>query len=606
MATQPFYYSADGIPVVLQPADNTLVIAYTDAPPEKQLEKLIRSDDQLAQFITSRELSARNLIVYKRSPTGRVSLEALAERINQSGMIKYVKPVYYRGRAPIIVTDEFVAQFRPEVSAAQLAALNAENGVEILQEIDFAPNTYLLRVIDETNRNTLDVANRYFESGLTLYAEPNFIHVPELKFVTNDPLFARQWHLPRIQAEAAWDITRGARTVTIAVIDDGVDLDHEDFASVAKIIAGTDLVGSDADPRPGPGDFHGTAAAGVAVADGNNATGVSGIAPECSLMAIRLLGAGTTPTTEANAFRFAADNGASIISNSWGPADQGGPVPLPGIVRAAIDHATTNGRGGLGCVVLFAAGNGNEHISSPATLDGYASYDRVVAVAAVNDQNVRSGYSDFGPEVDICAPSDGTSAQPTLWVGFPPDSSTLAIVTTDRMGADGYNPPPVGDPPDPVGASTNYTGTFGGTSSACPLAAGVTGLMLSIAPTLTEQQARYLLEATADKVDAANTDPVGQYQPNGHSQWYGFGRVNAHTAVRGARSSIPDGDEIQQLTITLRRTSGDRFVSDNVLQAIDARQRQANTPTLAFIRSGPDGFLRAELGSHFAEAEVDS
>lgn len=598
------YFSADGQLIQLEPSSDTLAIAYKAAAPERELEKLIRDDDRLARFIRSRELTERNLVLYKRSAAAAGSLAEFARRVNQSDLVAYTCPIYFRGRVPLVVSDELIVAFNPDVTPAEIAALNGIYQATLITAIDFAPNTFLLRVLEPGWHNTVNAANLFFLSGRVAYAEPNFISVPAPKFVTNDPLFANQWHLTRIQAEAAWDVSRGNPGVVVAVIDDGVDLDHEDFAAPNKIVAGIDLVGGDNNPRPGPGDNHGTAAAGVAVADGNNNVGVSGLAPNCRLMAIRLLGTGMSNLTEAQAFRFAADNGAAVISNSWGPTDGGGPGPLPGVVRAAIDHAANNGRNGRGCVILFASGNGNEHISAPATVDGYASYHRVAAVAAVNNRNVRSGYSDFGPEVDICAPSDGTSAQPALWSGFPPDGSTLAIFTTDRMGANGYNPPTAGA--DPAGAAFNYTGTFGGTSSACPLAAGLAALIISVAPDLTEAQVRYALEATADKVDAANTDPVGQYQADGHSQWYGYGRINALNGVRGARSSVPQNDQIETLTLTLRRMSGNRFVSDQVIQAIDARQRRAAAGVQLFIRSGPDGFLRTELGGRFAEANVDS
>jgi hypothetical protein len=299
------------------------------------------------------------------------------------------------------------------------------------------------------------------------------------------------------------------------------------------------------------------------------------------------------------------DNGAAIVSNSWGPTDGGGAAPLPAVVGAAFDHALTTGRGGLGTIILFAAGNGNESVSSAATLDGYASDNRVIAVAAVNDQNVRSGYSDFGPEVDVSAPSDGTSAQPILWAGMPADGSTLAITTIDQMGAVGFNPPPAGSDPEPI-ANTNYTGTFGGTSSACPLAAGVLGLMISVAPDLTRDQVKFILEATSDKVDFANASAIGRYQADGHSQFYGFGRVNAFEAVKGARSSVPDRDFVQSVRVTLRRTTGNRFVATKVIQTIDARRRQDETATDIFVRSGPDGFLRAEMPGAFDEVEADA
>ena len=129
--------------------------------------------------------------------------------------------------------------------------------------------------------------------------------------------------------------------------------------------------------------------------------GASGVAPRAKLMPIRLA-SGLGSQQEANAFRWAADNGADVISCSWGPADGRWFDPndprhqsvfrLPASTRLAIDYATTNGRGGKGCVILFAAGNGNESVDN----DGYASYEGVIAVAACNDRGKRSVYSDFG------------------------------------------------------------------------------------------------------------------------------------------------------------------------------------------------------------------
>ncbi len=145
---------------------------------------------------------------------------------------------------------------------------------------------------------------------------------------------------------------------------------------------------------------------------------------------------------EADAFQWAADHGADVISCSWGPRDGAwfnpddplhtAVTPIPASTRLAIDYASTTGRGGKGCVILFAAGNGNESVDN----DGYASYPRVIAVAACNDRGVRSIYSDFGRAVWCAFPSND--------VAFPaanhPAPLTSGIWTTDRRGAQGYNP----------------------------------------------------------------------------------------------------------------------------------------------------------------------
>ena len=588
-----YYYTADGRKQLLRASDDTLVLAYRHEVPPKDLERLIRGDDRLARFITSPELKRRRMILYKRSPAATAPMERFIERLRRSPLLRYVTPLYLRGETPVVVSDEFIAAFRPSMEHTAIDRFNEEQGVRILESFDFAPNTFLLQVEDPAATPTLAMTRRYFESGMVEYAEPDLIEVKALKWVPNDPLYPFQWHLPRVEAEAAWEITRGDPSVVVAVIDDGVDIDHEDFASNGKIVDGYDFLDGDPDPRPGDvEDNHGTAVAGVALANGDNGTGVTGMAPGCRLLPIRLVGNAQTNSMEARAIRHAANQGAWVINNSWGPIDGSGPVPLPGIVRAAIDHAATRGRDGKGCVILFAAGNGNESISSPATLDGYASYHRVIAVAACNDQERRSAYSDFGPEVDLCAPSNDTAP------------GHRAIFTTDRMGNDGYNPPGAGDPPDPAGAAVNYTGTFGGTSSAAPLTAGVAALMLSIAPDLTREQVQYLLEATAVKIDADNTNPVGRYGADGHSQWYGYGRVHALDAVRGARSSVEEGDHVQRIRVRLRRTEGDCFLSEP-LQAVDARRRPRDGADRRFIRSGPDGFLRAVLTGLVKEVDVD-
>jgi subtilisin family serine protease len=257
-------------------------------------------------------------------------------------------------------------------------------------------------------------------------------------------------------------------------------------------------------------------------------------------MPIRLVAGPTSDEQDAGAIRWAAENGAWIISNSWGPPDgawfiQGDEVvyPLPDIVRDAIDWAADNGRSGKGCVVVWAAGNGNE----PVGYDGYASYDKVLAVGACTDQGQRSYYSDYGSELDLCAPSDG--------------GRTSGIWTTDLSGTAGYNAGSAsfGD------AAGNYYSAFGGTSSAAPLVAGAAALLLSREPELTREEVMQRITGTADRVDIAHAG----YDLNGHSLWYGHGRVNTCSALTG-RTRHP------QLSIS----------------AVPGAVRSGDTPALSF------------------------
>jgi subtilisin-like proprotein convertase family protein len=228
---------------------------------------------------------------------------------------------------------------------------------------------------------------------------------------------------------------------------------------------------------------------------------------------------------ETDAFKWAADNGADVISCSWGPNDgdwwdASDPVhnqfiPLPASTRLVLEYVTSKGRGGKGCVVLFAAGNGNE----PVENDGYASSPMVIAVAACNDRGKRSIYSDFGKAVWCAFPSNDFGHAPFN----SPTPLTPGIWTTDRRGTNGYNPgqSAAGD------AAGNFTNSFGGTSSACPGAAGIAALVLSVNPNLKWLEVKDILRRAGERIDPQG----GQYDATGHSPKYGFGRLNARAAV---------------------------------------------------------------------------
>ena len=191
-----------------------------------------------------------------------------------------------------------------------------------------------------------------------------------------------------------------------------------------------------------------------------------------------------------------------------------------------MEYALNKGRNGRGCVICWAAGNGNEDVR----YDGYATHPGVMAVAACNDSGRRSVYSDFGAAIWCSFPSSDIYA-PQL---NHPRPRTAGIWTTDRRGQAGYN----GGGLDAEGtygdAEGDYTATFGGTSSACPGVAGVSALILSVNPELTWQQVRTLVRQSCDQIDTAG----GNYSASGHSPYYGYGRLNAARAVRNARATL--------------------------------------------------------------------
>lgn len=441
-----------------------------------------------------------------------------------------------QSKRPVLYTENLYVKFEDDCSAAAARKILRQYKFEIKETPGYSRNAFFVGMAEGCGFDEVfGTAAKLLENNAVQYCHPEMI-----RQVRSRGAFPQQWHLKKTtiggavidqhaNVEAAWALSDGGGA-TIAVIDTGIDIDHEEFRSSGKIVAPFDATLRTANPRPGPRENHGTACAGVACGDG--LFGGSGVAPKARLIPIRLA-SGLGSMAEARAFEHAAQNGADIISCSWGPedGDPGDPsdplhnevVALPDSTREAIEFAVNNGRAGKGCVVLFAAGNGNESVDN----DGYASFSKVIAVAASNDSGKRSFYSDFGNAV---------------WCSFPSNdivpARTEGIWTTDRSGPAGYNPGGSTFGGDTAG---NYTNSFGGTSSATPGAAGVAALVLSRNPALRGDEVRDILKRCCDKIDTAG----GAYGSNGHSRLYGFGRLNAKTAVELAMPAGPADIQIR-------------------------------------------------------------
>ena len=395
----------------------------------------------------------------------------------------------------------------------------------------YTPGTYHVRITDP-GANAISIANGLMRSKAAAWAEPVFHHKLIAYATPNDPYFNLQWHLdntgrwlpeyPRgtagsdVHALEAWDISTGSDDVIIGVIDDGIQMDHPDL----NVIAARNFMNSNVDayvpsctvdPQSGTPWGHGISVAGVAAAKGDNDEGGTGICQNCKIVAARILGEGNELSDMGvyNAFKYVCDQGAWVVNNSWGFVEAS---PMPTAFKNGIDYCTQQGREGKGAVVVWASGNDGRRFGD----DEMEAYEGVFAVGASTMNDQRSYYSNFGSGLDVVAPSNG-------------GEDDWTIVTTDYTGSCGYNNnghlwvyPEIPE----LGADGNYTYYFGGTSSACPLVSGIFGLVLSANPRLTYSQAMNIVRDTADKIGS----PSG-YDDEGHSDYLGYGRVNAHQAL---------------------------------------------------------------------------
>ena len=481
--------------------------------------------------------------------------------VRQSDQTQYASHIYQiQGDVDVLyLTNQITILFANELDEFEREAIANAFGLRYLKPVDGINQAYVYELTAAATENPIKISNRLTWNPLVLMAEPNIVVKSQSFYYPSDSLYPQQWYLhssgneqqledAHIFVETAWDITRGSRSIVVAVTDDSVDLNHPDFQGFGKIVAPLDLKDQDFLPLPETVfENHGTACAGIAVAE-ENGEGIVGVAPGCALMPIRTSGYLDDESIE-KIFNWAIEKGAAVISCSWGAS--GVYFPLSLRQRAAMTKAVTTGRNGKGCVVVFAAGNANRPINGRVNeqgwpnntlngetkwLSGFAIHPDVITVSACTSFNQKSAYSNWGNGISVCAPSNNEF--PKIWlpnIGFvntPPivlqQLAGLGILTTDRTGATGYD-------------QADYTATFGGTSSAAPVVAGIAALMLSANPNLTAQQVREMIQQTADKIVDPQADlqlgyQLGDYDAQGYSQWFGYGKVNAEKAVKLAQT----------------------------------------------------------------------
>ncbi|MEX0992905.1 MAG: S8 family serine peptidase, partial [Solirubrobacterales bacterium] len=372
------------------------------------------------------------------------------------------------------------------------------------------------------------------------------------------------WGLKRIQADAAWPQSEG-QGVVVAVVDSGLDFEHPDIwanvweksddppgdipdgcdriADPTITLAdddcnrfvddsrGWDFVNGDGDPTDDHG--HGTHLSGTIAAVGNNAEGIIGVAPRARIMAVKSLNASAFGTSDqlAAGLRYAADNGADVINNSWGCAI----CPQMPVWEDAVRYAHS-----LGAVLVFGAGNSNDDV----VLRSPQNQAETVVVSASNQDDKKTSFSSFGSKIDVAAPGGG-GATGDDQVTLMPQRNILSL----RARANNIYGERVG---------TDYL-RWAGTSMAAPHVSGLAALILARHPEFTNEQVRQVLRMSADDIEAPGFDVES-----------GYGRINAARALTV--------DSVPQVMISAPRSHAN--IGD--LESLDVRGTAAGPDLVSY------------------------
>ena len=396
------------------------------------------------------------------------------------------------------------------------------------------PTTYLIRY--SSSMTAREAAALYAKDPHVEWAEPNY--KAEAWMTPDDPYFSTtgswgqgyrdMWGLMKVRSEEAWDITTGDSNVVVAVVDTGIDYDHPDLSANVWMneaerdgeegvdddgngyvddVYGWDFHNEDADPLDDNG--HGTHCAGTIAAMGNNGIGVVGVAWTSRVMGVKALSASGTGASAslAQAVVYAADNGARVLSLSWGLRAH------PQVIRDAVEYAHE-----AGCIVVAAAGNDGEDVVDYSP----AGENRVIAVASTDRYDERSTFSNTGAGIDVAAPGGDSGDMYSTPTGQHYYVNILSLRADDTdmyLGAPNYTPGEfvVGD----------YYYRSRGTSMACPHVAGLAALILSVHPSFLNEQVRQSLHPGRDQ----------SWEDRWDSK-LGFGRIDAYESLGVAGPSV--------------------------------------------------------------------
>lgn len=466
---------------------------------------------------------------------GRGSLDKKLDEVRQKKEVKVGTHVYHAegSKRPLVPTGEIFIHFRAGTNHEEQSIVLDEYHLEFVERRD---DNLVIAKVTAQSPNPIKVANFLEKIALVKAAEPDLdTLLDEYAFAApSDDLLGHQWHLkndgfvidaPRSLKKGAdakvvdaWERIdgMGSDDIVIAVIDNGFDLTHPDLKH--KIHKPYDLWTQSPEVIQGDPNFtHGTPCASVALA-ASNGSGIVGAAPNAKFMPVSGTSFSLRATEEM--FNYCIDNGADVISCSWGTTDPA--FDLSPMKEEVIAKAATRGRNGKGCVIVYAVGNESEDFVS-----FYSAHPDVIAVGACTSQDEHAMYSNKGRELDVVAPSNGD--WPILAARAWWDNGISWQIGDKRFWYDGLN-------------RGDHYKHFGGTSSAAPLVAGICALILSVNPDLTAKEVKAIIQKTADKIGHPS-----EYDSTGHSRKYGFGRINADKAVAEAARRKDGGTPITEV-----------------------------------------------------------
>jgi len=308
-----------------------------------------------------RGLSRRGVsVVFSQRPVSEN--ENTITMLRARRQIKYVAPLFSSNGETVAIIPEIVGRMTAGADDEQLQTLCDTMGLAIKKKLEFTDCEYLIEVLAGDENDVFWAVEQLNQVAFVEWAVPNIAFRPRLfgQVIPNDTYFPDQWHLNNtgqsggtpdadINAPEAWEITTGDPNIVVAVLDEGVDTDHPDL--INNLVPGYDFVNDDNDPNATGDDAHGTACAGLIAAQGNNGFGVTGVAWNCKIMPIKIAEEDVfiSDADIATAIRWAANNSADILSNSWGRDS------YMTTIHSAIKDVTEPGgmgRAGKGCVVL--------------------------------------------------------------------------------------------------------------------------------------------------------------------------------------------------------------------------------------------------------------